>query len=86
MLLQLLQLYNCYIILYYNYYIKRNLIIIQLTQEWIIKKVQSVSSNFECNAMISEFTCKLMVSGGMLKSETVITKCHTEKKCNRCIL
>ena len=51
-----------------------------MTQEWIIKTVQIVSSKFECNATISKVVSKSMVSSGILKSGNVIRDYNTEKK------
>ena len=51
-----------------------------MTQEWIIKTVQIVSSKFECNAMTSKVVSKSMVSSGILKNGNVIRDYNTKKK------
>ena len=51
----------------------------QLTQEWIIKTVNAVSSKVECNTITSELVSKGMVSRGVLKSGTIVRECSTGK-------
>ena len=37
------------------------------------------SSNFDCNAITSEFVSKVMVSRGVAKSDTIIRECNNGK-------
>ena len=47
------------------------------------KTFHTVSSKFEGNAMTSKVVYKVMVSGGTIKSATIIRDGNTEKKPNR---
>ena len=50
-----------------------------------IQKVHAVSTKFECNAMIAKVVCRVMVSGAILKSDTIIKMLNTIKNSNRYI-